>query len=331
MHKYEKYFKKVYDVDIIYNNQDVVFRHYLGYAPNNNIRLRSPFRFDETPGCRFSYFKGKWWFIDNATYKGKLAFDCIQLVMYMFDISYKEAIQDILLKVKLDHSIVKLDSKDTFKPIIKFKPKKFDPDNYFTNNFKYTEEELKKHRCFLVESYWANTKKDFSLRYNCIGNPKEEEIFAFYFPSKNIKLYFPNRDSHKFFTNCNYNDYFGYNQEFDYNKSLIITKSGKDQMLLSRYYSNVIATQAETVSEIPLNLKTLIEKFNHIIIWFDNDYTGYKYSEIFKKLITEELKKEVTVINHPQYLEKDVSDMYLANQLENYIKHEFDRKVRNKS
>ena len=218
MQKYEKYFKKVYNLDVIYNNQDRIFKHFLGEHPNETIRLHSPFRFDESPGCRFSFFQGKWYFIDNATYNGKLSFDCINLVMALYDFErFQDAIAYIYEKVDLDFSSnYDFIGKDKFIPIIKFKPKDFVPNHYFTQ-FNLNSDDLINSRCFQVGSYWANTKKDHSLRFNCLGNPNNEQIFAFYFqPTGNVKLYFPERESDKFFTNCSFSDYFGYNQDFDY-------------------------------------------------------------------------------------------------------------------
>ena len=331
--KYTKYFKKEINFDLIFSNQEFIFETFLGIRPNTKIRLKSPFRIDNSAGCRFEIRNGKWYFVDNAGYNGKLFFDCISLVKEVcFLKDYMESAKFILENVKLNNSLIYSDIDYTFKSIIKVNFKKYLKEGYFSKTLNITNKELFDGKCFLVDSYWINTKADPSLKFNFVGNPKLEEIYAFFFEETgNVKLYFPNRKENKFFTNCDYNDYFGYAQKFDYNLPLLVTKSGKDQLLLSKYYENVVGLQAETIKTIPGKLDELFNKFETIIIWFDNDYTGIKNSsDLVNALRILYPNKKIILNIHPDYYEKDPSDMYEKNQLINYLTYELSAKVGHK-
>ena len=327
--KYSNYFNNVINYDLIFANQKIIIEHYVGVPPSSSLRLRSIFREDDyAPGCRFSYYKGKWYFIDNATYKGKLSFDCIAIVMHLEQLSsYKEAARFIIDNIVLDED-QEIVNTSTFKPIIKFVGEK----NYkgYFQTLELPVEYLTSTHCYRVKKYWCNNKNDSSLRLNPLGNPKEEEIYAYYFKETgNVKLYFPNREKNKFYTNCKNEDVFGYTQAFDYTKPLIVTKSGKDCMFLNYTYGyNTIALQSETISSLSSSFLLLTLPFNKIIVWLDNDYTGIKYSEILTTLLRNKYPNKEIINNiHPDYLEKDPTDMYFNNELDNYIKYDFSRKL----
>lgn len=308
---------------MIYSNQEAVFEHYY-VKPDLRARYYSPFNeYDSRPGCRFSVYQGKLYFIDNAQNRGKLSYDCVYYVAEIFGITYKQAIDKIIQEVKLIDNTIILDS--GFKSIIKFKPSKL--ENTYFNQF---DVNIKSIYGFRVQEYWCNTKQDLSLKKNRLGNPQEQEVYAFYFKkNEHVSLYFPNRTENKFYKNCEVNDMYGINRlnSFDFTKPLIITKSAKDVLVLNKYYNNVLGVQSET----SFSFLSSFFSFPFIIIWFDNDYTGIKYAKLYEEFLRKKGINNIMINNHPDYLAKDPADMFLANKFsfENYLKYDFDRKVQN--
>lgn len=109
---------------------------------------------------------------------------------------------------------------------------------------------------------------------------KDNPIFGYWLPSNNIKIYrplHPNREK-KWYGNTCVNDIFGYNALPEQGKLLIITKSLKDVMVLYTLGFNAVAPQSET-TKIPVNVLTeLKNRFDYVILFYDNDLPGMQAS-----------------------------------------------------
>lgn len=317
-------------LDLIYTNQELVFEHYFE-KPHRSKRYKSFFRMDGKPGCRFQYYRGKLYFIDNNPPNGyKLYSDCIRAVSQHFGLSDAEAVNTIIndLGLVYDPNVVNnsyIVDEVKHKPIIKFRPIKQDEESYFNKVLGITDDSLWNFNCFLVGDYWANTKNEPVIKKNIVGNPKEEEVYAFY--SKKLdgaNLYFPNRDENKFYKGLPTTYFYGEESvDFDYSQPLIVSKSGKDALVIKKLYPNVVAVQ----TELRMVDNPILKKFPQVLIWYDNDYVGYSKSEEYKVFLQNKGLNNVSVHHHPDFMQKDPADMYVQNNrvFENYFYYEVRR------
>lgn len=300
----------------VFQNQELIFLEFLGTLPNETVRLRSPFRKDNNPGCRFTYYDSLWWFVDNATYKNKLYFNCLELVMYMYDIDFKEALRLISSKVKpinnYNSSYIDLSNKK-YKIDIKFSYEKWGEKNYFTNFYKVHPDYLNLQPYYMVYNYWVSTKTDPELKMNRFGMP--EYKIAYYFKDTNhTKLYFPKSD-YKWYSNCTENDIFGYHRMGQYlfseDRSIFITSSAKDELILNYYtQANTIGLQGETVKTLPEFLLNSLKYFDEIYIWLDADSTGIKETKYLEKYLSNIFPtKFIKGIYHNIRIGKDIADI----------------------
>lgn len=280
-------------INKILENQESVIQHYFGDF-NEIERYHSPFdREDNNPGCRFQHHNGVWYFIDNATYKNRLRFNCIQLVQYMFDLGYQETINKISEEVIFSN--VSFPEPKLFKPIIKVKLKPMTAENHFSQ-YGLSNSYLKSQKVGLVKYYYANTRKYNFLKLNAYYTPLYQETYCYVVNGK-IELYFPGADI-KFVKETLGSDYYGENTNKEY---VLLVEGNKDRMIVHHHYGlNVLGLQ---------NVYSLPELANKkIIILLDPDEAGISGAERL-------LKKYPDAINLTS-LENmyDIADMYLKDK-----------------
>lgn len=309
----------------VFQNQELIFLEFLGTLPDETIRLKSPFREDNNPGCRFIYYDSLWWFIDNATYNNKLYFNCLDLVMNLYNVDFKEAIKIISKKVKIvpEYSRI-IETKNKYKIDIRFTYQEWGDDNYFTSKYNIDKNYLKLQPYYNIFNYWVSTKTDPELVLNRFGIPKYK--IAYHFKESNhTKLYFPESD-YKWYSNCNEDDIFGYHRMGEYlfseDRSIYITSSGKDELCLN-YYTDAhsLGVQGETIKSLPDYLLRNLRFFDSIYIWLDADPTGIKgtnYLVSYLKRIYP--TKYIKGIYHNLRLGKDIADISLNHNLNLLIK-----------
>lgn len=257
-------------------SQEQIFLDYLGFYPDLNKRYKSPFRNDKDPGCRFIWYSGLLYFVDNATYKNKLYWSIFDIVREIKQCSYQECLNYILESsdkqvISKDNRVYKLKTK------IRFTSKEFIEDNIFGLHNAVLNKEL----IYSVQDYWIQEKGEWTK--NKYHNPHLINTIAYHFPeTNNVKLYFPNQEF-RWYSNCSNNDIFGWNKLHYYStitKQLVITKSQKDRIYLD-YHLNIpsIALQNEG-SYIPEDKVKLINSlFSKVIFLYDNDFTGIDQSQ----------------------------------------------------
>lgn len=306
-------------LDDVFANQEDIFQKEFGEYPNIYKRYLSPFRQDKNPSCRFALYNGLWYFIDNAGYNGKIAFNCVEVVMYKYDISFKDALQYIQHQVPLVNKKIQYEHPDkVYHAELYFKAQAWTDDNYFTIQCKLPIAYLEKQNVYQIDEYWANNKSNWNLTRNMLYNPKKVPSFAYLF-DENKKLYFPNQPI-RFLSNCNNDDIFGWHRMGDYlfsnNDTLVITKSGKDDFVLNYHLGlQSIAFQNEVINEIPEKLLNILKStFNTIIVWFDPDKAGIKGSKRLIQLLQSHFPTK-TIINlqHDISLGKDPTEIIQNN------------------
>lgn len=256
-------------------SQEEVFQSLLGYYPNLYQKVKSPFRSDKTPGCRFEWKNGYLCLVENTKYKNRLYWNIFYTCMELNSCTFAESVR-IISKGRY---------KGISKPVYKDKLTiRFTYDKWEDSNlFNLPNDILIKEHTFLVKDYWAGRngywKKNFYSSSLCI---------AYHFPETDrVKLYFPETliPEEKWYSNCTNNEIFGYSSLDKYGDLLIITKSQKDRLTLKYHYlyNNVIAVQNEGCY-IPDNIvQDLKLRFKQIIIIFDNDATGLEKSKLLAK------------------------------------------------
>lgn len=268
---------------LIQLDQEQLFFKYTGLTPDINKMYHSIFRNDKNPGCRFIWHSGILYFKDNATYNNKLYFNVIDTLAILKGCSFQHALHLIIKEsnVKIDYNLQQVKAAKP-KVQIKFEHIEFDEDNYF----KIRPDILKAENVYRVSKYWIYNNGTWDM--NNIYNPNKIPTYAYYFPdTNNVKLYFPNTQF-RFFTNCTENDVYGGSELHNYYECnpelLIITKSQKDRLLLTHKYKySSIAPQSETSINFPIEYMNIIQQFHKVVILFDNDETGIKYSNMLSE------------------------------------------------
>lgn len=213
---------------------------------------------------------GLLYFVDNATYKGKLYWNIFDIVREIKQCNYKQALQYIASTS--DKQFVSIDKREyKLKPQIRFTPKEFNANLFMLDNAV-----LNKELIFSVQDYWVQEKGEwFKNKYH---NPNKIDTIAYYFPDTNhVKLYWPNQEF-RWYSNCSNSDVFGWNKIIDYSTitdTIVITKSQKDRIYLV-YHLGIpaIAVQNEGSYISTEKVDTIHDLFKRKIFLYDNDYTG---------------------------------------------------------
>lgn len=254
-------------------SQEQAFYEFLGIYPDLNKRFLSPFRTnDKNPGCRFTWHSGILYFVENTMFNNKLYWSCIDIVMYVKHCTFQEALETLWLKSYVKTSVKKIQT-DVFIPEIRFEKKDWEEPNMYMLSGEILESEL----VFCVKNYWIKTKIGWNR--NSIYDPNKTLVVAYYFPDTNhVKLYFPNEVENRWYSNCSTQDIFGWHKIKHYSSvsdKLIITKSGKDRLMLD-YFIGIpsIALQNEGCfipDDILFELQIM---FKDILFLYDNDISG---------------------------------------------------------
>lgn len=319
-----KYINKKYvNFDIIWQNQESFWYILTGSFPSLGKRYHSIFREDTNASCRYSWYNNRLYFIDNAGFNGKISFNILQAACIIYKTSILEAARKLLDNEIVDFKVSNKQINNNI--IIKFIYEIWTQDNYFTNNYGLSPYYLNSKETFNVRQYWTNTRSDKRLLSNRFINPVKNTSIAYYFDSKNVKLYFPDQEF-KWYANTNNDDIYNFNSIGNYqNNNLFITASGKDTYCLEYYFNtNVVGLQSESIKNFPIKLLNELKYFNNIYLIFDNDKAGIKYTKyLYYKLKNNFNVKPIyhTIKNYDisDYI-KNNKTTYLNERIKNYIK-----------
>lgn len=281
--------------DILAFNADVeIYEYYLGSPVVVNKKISSPFRGDKNPSfCFFQAGLAVRW-KDFGTGESGDVFD---FVKKMFGVDYHIALKMVSSDMRVaSRKEARRNSIEVVKNI---------PDSQGLSSLEQVLRDRKEHKLTIrVEDmaytptdakYWMSyginlsTLAKFDLMtckrvwiqgyMHHFGYSSDNPIYAYQFgryPDYRYKIYRPLEPDKKdkWRNNCNQWDIFGMKQLAKYGDFLIITKSGKDVMLLSEMGFNAIAPQSESTI-IPQGVVDELAKRGYTLITlFDRDYAG---------------------------------------------------------
>ena len=293
-------------------SEEQLMEYYL-HIPVKKGLFRSPLRRDKQPTCSFYRNKsGTLIFKDFATGQHLNVFDVVQSI---FRCDYFESLRIIAndFGIVRDNTLHKNPGKINLNPV-KIKDKEISKIQIEVQEF--TDSELK---------WWGKygISKDILKRfdvYSCKHVFLNDQLFAesqqhcpiFGYYGKKYqglelwRCYFPKRTSFRFITNWPSKKIQGCDQLPKKGKLLVITKSMKDSMCLYSCGITACAPNSENLFIPDKVLEDLKNRFENIVVLYDNDKPGlYNMAKIRKE------HPELTYVFIPKkYGSKDISDFY---------------------
>lgn len=326
--------KQNISVEDIYNkigSEAIYRRYYSGGELEIGKAILSPFKKERNPS-----FIVKWC---NDRQLHHLAFNddskqgsCIDFVCQLYGLSFKEALEmigrdfgisegdgvyirqyEVPEVIEKEYSIIK--------PLIS----SFTEDDLaYWAQYGITKKELEDNHIYHLHK--GTITKGGKIKP--IWRRTNELAFVYWFPEAGIdkyKLYWPNRGSYKWSSNIPLDYIHDLKNLTNCDKGLI-TKSFKDQILLSKIIPEVCHVQNE--SKVAYNEKTisfLQENVKQVIINYDSDSTGIKNcTQICKEF-------GFKYVNVPKYYLKqgikDFSDVFKLDGIDPIIKHFKKKKI----
>ena len=303
-------------------SEEQIMEYYL-HIPIKKGLFRSPLRRDREPTCSLYRNKsGTLIFKDFATGQHLNVFEIVQT---MYNCKFYDALKIIAndFGIIRDSNLPRNPGKINKNPI-KIEDKEMSKIQVEIQDF--TELELKWWKRYGITKEILEHFNIYSCKYVFLNDQiiaKSQQhcpIFGYYGKRyQGIELwrcYFPKRTSFRFVTNWPSKKIQGYDQLPSRGNLLVITKSMKDVACLYSMGVTAIAPNSETqfISDSVLN--DLKERFKHIVVLFDNDYTGISFMSKIKKKYPELIYTWI-----PRSLgAKDISDYYKENGRKSTIK-----------
>lgn len=308
-----------------YVSEEDIFKLVFDTIPEEFEYITSPFREDLNPSCWFerSLVNGKLMFVDFATKTylngiRLIRIDCFDAVRIYYNLkSFPETLEFIRDRLIKGKKLQKRDPEEkrataeNCETIIRVAPRAFllSDYNYWYKRYHITKENLISDKVFPVEAFKIESRKSSGN----VAYPADLTYCFSDFEGGRKKLYRPFKEGKgRFISNCTQNDVGGRgNNDF---RRLIITKSYKDYRVLKNQGLNVRWIQGETIFPEPKILLPLCYNYKEVIILFDNDSTGIKWSENLVKIINSYLTGRARRIFIPTNLDesnniKDPADL----------------------
>jgi hypothetical protein len=271
-----------------------IIKFYLGQDFDFKKKFSSPFRdsgSDTNPNlCFFPGDDGRIIFKDFAKGAGG---DCFKFVEVMFNLNFWQ----VLCKIDEDFGLgIMKKANPKFKIQLSEKPDSIHKQTKLIQIIQrsFTHEELEYWDSYQISKQELEYKNVFSIEKlyinkQLVPNYKKELRFAYLFDDY-LKIYSPFSKEFKWISSCP-NDYIS---GFDVikhkifkrvqDKKLIISKSVKDEIILSKFFKDVCSTQNESSASInPENMQHILKGYapENVFIAYDNDEAGVKASQYY--------------------------------------------------
>lgn len=284
-----------------------IYEAYIGKFKIGMI-YNSPFRKDRNPsfGCYYSRSSKQLMFKDHGT--GECG-NVIKFVSLFTGITnYADILKDIVSRLKITNDTKLVSSKQNITPtetvigVVRQDFTKIDTD--YWSQFNISLQTLKKFGVSSIKYYLCNGIVK--------GIYKDDNPMYAYKVYNHFKIYRPLGDKYtKWRNNLTELDIQGYKQLPKEGDVLFITKSMKDVMCFYEMGIPAISPSSESTFIPNKVLEQLKKRFKRIIILFDRDPAGIKYSRKMSKQTGLE-----AMFIHKKFKAKDVSDAIKLNGFE---------------
>ena len=293
-------------------SEEQIMEYYL-HVPVKKGLFRSPLRRDKEPTC--SYYRNRSGTLIYKDFATGQHLDCWNLVMTIFSCDYWQALKIIandfgIVKNsnipkntgKINTNYVKIEDKEMSKVQVEIQDFT-ELELKWWKKYGITLDILKKFNVYSCKHIFLNDQLVATSQQHC-------PIFGYYggkYQGMELwRCYFPKRTSFRFLGNWPTKKIQGYEQLPKKGKLLVITKAMKDVLTLYSLGIPAIAPNSETqfISESVLN--DLKNRFEHIVVLFDNDRTGISFMNKIKKEHPELIYTWIP----RKYEAKDISDYY---------------------
>lgn len=284
----------IFDLNYLLSNinQLKVWSNLTGYSiPTLQGKFTNPFRKDNSPDCYLHLgSSGDLILVDFANKeKGGSIYTILKREFDLTHIQILEYLKDFIGKVEYPELVNKSSEIQVSK--IEFNTS----DLRYWASYGVTKEILNKVEVYKINNYSINSKL-FKSSY-CYG---------YTFMSGRHKIYLPYNRSNKFLGNSNDSDIYFYELLKDFQDTIHIVSGLKDALsLYSLGYESIIAFNSEKIIPKEEVLRNIINKTNNIIIIYDKDDTGLKYSSILEERINQ--IKNISINQTSLLTYKDVS------------------------
>lgn len=309
-----------------------IFKYYIAGFNEVGKLFCSELRNDKNPTCAILFKKSDLFYKD---FKFSDQLNCFSYVKAKYNVSFNDALAIInsdfnLGLINMYNSIYNINTATTKMPIIynkdylEFKEKEFtiiqvvkrgfniNDKKYWFDNYNISSEDLNKAKIFPLQEFWINGIY-YKASNLCYGyyfglDSNNNELWKIYQPYSKIK----------WLSNVSTSVFQGYDLLPDTGDLLIITKSWKDILVLSKLNIYSIAPQSEGSKIYEEFINSLKQRFKKIIILYDNDSTGKRNALELSNLYA------ISYIFVPEEFKvKDCSDYvkkYSLLDLSNYLK-----------
>lgn len=284
-----------------------IYEAYIGKFKIGMI-YNSPFRKDRNPsfGCYYSRSSKQLMFKDHGT--GECG-NVIKFISLFTGITnYADILKDIVSRLKITNDTKLVSSKQNITPtetvigVVRQDFTKTDTD--YWSQFNISLQTLKKFGVSSIKYYLCNGIVK--------GIYKDDNPMYAYKVYNHFKIYRPLGDKYtKWRNNLTELDIQGYKQLPKEGDVLFITKSMKDVMCFYEMGIPAISPSSESTFIPSKVLEQLKKRFKRIIILFDRDPAGIKYS----RKISKQTGLEAMFI-HKKFKAKDISDAIKLNGFE---------------
>ncbi len=272
----ESILEKVDDYNII--------RFYLGKDFDFKKKFHSPFRKDNNPNLCFYMGEGNR--IIFKDFANGMSGDCFEFVKRLFGLDFYQS----LVKIDKDMGLGILappnfkiqltrrpDSIHKQSKLIQIQSRPFTNEELdYWESYQIYECELKSKQVYSIEDLYINKQ--------LVPNYNKELRFAYKFDNF-FKIYSPFSQEFKWISSCP-NDFMSGLDDIKYkifkgiqDKRLIISKSVKDEIILSKFFKDVCSTQNESEASITEeNIQYILKGYDpqDVYIAYDNDEAGHK-------------------------------------------------------